>query len=437
MSFQKTTWHVSGMHCVHCESAVVRAVSGLEGLREPRADYARSTLTAFWDADALPLETIRARLQAEGYDLSEKAGTLREAARLIVSLLLCAALYLLATHTPAARWLNSFPTVKAGMSLTAVFLVGLMTSVHCIAMCGGIALTESSLSAKKRRSVTRGCLLYNLGRVISYTLVGCAAGALGSVFSLSSAVKAAIQLVAAVFMIVMALNLSGAFSILQRFSIRLPDSWRTRLLSGKRGSSSLLIGLANGLMPCGPLQSMQLYALSTGSPVMGGLSMAAFSLGTVPLMLGFGLLGGRLNQRFRRPMHIFSAALILLMGFNMLSSGLALAGTAPAAVEIETDAVAELSPDGSFQTVTTELEWTGYPSFTVQAGVPVRWTLHAQEDKLIGCNWEILIPAFDMDIPLTVGDNLITFTPQEPGVIPFSCWMGMLRSQIVVVDRLP
>lgn len=42
-----------------------------------------------------------------------------------------------------------------------------------------------------------------------------------------------------------------------------------------------------------------------------------------------------------------------------------------------------------------------------------------------------------MDIPLTVGDNLITFTPHEPGVIPFSCWMGMLRSQIVVVDRLP
>lgn len=67
-------------------------------------------------------------------------------------------------------------------------------------------------------------------------------------------------------------------------------------------------------MPCGPLQSMQLYALSTGSPVMGGLSMAAFSLGTVPLMLSFGLLGGRLNQRFRKPMHLFSAALILVMG---------------------------------------------------------------------------------------------------------------------------
>lgn len=436
MSFQKTTWHVSGMHCIHCEAAVVRAVSGLKGLREPRADYAHSTLSAQWDAQVLPLETLRARLQAEGYDLSPASNPLAEAAKLLAALALCAVLYLLATKTPAARWINSFPTVKAGMSLGAVFLVGLMTSIHCIAMCGGIALSESSLSAKNRRSVLRGSLLYNLGRVASYTLVGCIAGALGSVFSLSNTARAAIQLIAAVFMMIMALNLSGAFSILQRFSIRLPDSWRARLLSGKHGSSSLVIGLANGLMPCGPLQSMQLYALSTGSPVMGGLSMAAFSLGTVPLMLGFGLLGGKLNQRFRRPMHLISAALILVMGMNMLSSGLALAGTAPAAV-IETDAVAELSPDGTFQTVTTELDWTGYPSFTVQAGVPVYWTLHAQEDKLIGCNWEILIPEFGMDVPLAVGDNLIVFTPTQTGVIPFSCWMGMLRSQIVVVDALP
>ena len=207
---------------------------------------------------------------------------------------------------------------------------------------------------------------------------------------------------------------------------RFPESRRVRQESGRRM-------LKRWRMENAPDRFSAMTIMNTAATSW----MAAFSLGTVPLMLGFGLLGGRLNQRFRRPMHIFSAALILLMGFNMLSSGLALAGTAPAAVEIKTDAVAELSPDGSFQTVTTELEWTGYPSFTVQAGVPVRWTLHAQEDKLIGCNWEILIPAFDMDIPLTVGDNLITFTPQEPGVIPFSCWMGMLRSQIVVVDRLP
>lgn len=58
MSFQKTTWHVSGMHCIHCEAAVVRAVSGLKGLREPRADYAHSTLSAQWDAQVLPLPSL-------------------------------------------------------------------------------------------------------------------------------------------------------------------------------------------------------------------------------------------------------------------------------------------------------------------------------------------------------------------------------------------
>ena len=60
-----------------------------------------------------------------------------------------------------------------------------------------------------------------------------------------------------------------------------------------KGKGLLLIGLMNGLMPCGPLQAMQLCALSAGSWWMGGLSMLAFALGTTPLMLGFGLVGGR------------------------------------------------------------------------------------------------------------------------------------------------
>ncbi|MBP5623054.1 MAG: sulfite exporter TauE/SafE family protein, partial [Thermoguttaceae bacterium] len=67
----------------------------------------------------------------------------------------------------------------------------------------------------------------------------------------------------------------------------------TRASSSRR--SSLVIGLLNGLMPCSPLQSMQIYALSTGSIIRGALSMLLFSLGTVPLMLGLGVFSGKLN----------------------------------------------------------------------------------------------------------------------------------------------
>lgn len=106
-----------------------------------------------------------------------------------------------------------FPTAKAGMSLGALFLVGLMTSLHCVAMCGGINVASAG-------NTRRSAVLYNLGRVVSYTLVGAIVGALGSAFSLSIAVQAGIQLFAAAFMLAMALNLLGCFRFLP--SLRLP-----------------------------------------------------------------------------------------------------------------------------------------------------------------------------------------------------------------------
>ena len=152
--------------------------------------------------------------------------------------------------------------------------------------------------------------------------MGGVVGAVGSVFKLSNAAQAGIQLVAAIFMVLMALNLLDIGG-LRGVVPTLPAGLRTKLM-GKVSRSSLYLGLLNGLMPCGPLQAMQLYALSTGSWHMGALSMFCFCLGTVPLMLGFGLVSGRLNKRFARPMRVASGALVLLMGMAMLSNGLSL-----------------------------------------------------------------------------------------------------------------
>lgn len=191
----------------------------------------------------------------------------------------------------------------------------------------------------------------------------------------------------------------------------------------------------NGLMPCGPLQAMQLCALSAGSWWMGGLSMLAFALGTTPLMLGFGLLGGRLNSRFRAPMRVISAVLVLMMSVGMLSNGLSLLGIQPGASAPDVPpGQAVLAADGLTQTVRTELDWGTYQPLTVKVGVPVIWTLHAEPDKLTGCNNELVIPALKLRAPLSAGDNVIEFTPEEPGVIAFTCWMGMLCSSITVVE---
>ncbi len=70
----------------------------------------------------------------------------------------------------------------------------------------------------------------------------------------------------------------------------------------------------------------------------------------------------------------------------------------------------------------------------MRAGVPLEWNIYVPEGKLNGCNGEILIPEYDLDVKLQEGDNLVTFTPVGGGSIPYSCWMGMIRSSITVVE---
>ncbi|MBR1560751.1 MAG: sulfite exporter TauE/SafE family protein [Clostridia bacterium] len=415
---KEMTWHVAGMHCPHCETAILRAVRGVKGLEDAKADYRAGTLTARWDERALPEAALQKRIAEAGYTLARGKrtnplwGIVLVAAALVVAL------------SPLRTVLSRFPTAQAGMGLGALFVVGLLTSLHCVAMCGGINLAQSAASAQSGRKVSAANIQYNLGRVISYTAVGGIVGAVGSVFRLSAAAQAAIQLVAAAFMVLMALNLLDVGG----FFPTLPLGLRTRLM-GRGRRSSLYIGLLNGLMPCGPLQAMQLYALSTGSWRMGALSMLCFSLGTVPLMLGFGLVSGRLNARFARPMRLASGALVLMMGAAMAVNGLSLAGVPLPSFGA---GAADTAVGEDVQIVASELDWRGYPDITVRAGVPVQWTIHADAEKITGCNNEMVIPALDLRVPLSPGDNVVEFTVDDPGVIPYTCWMGMLRGSITV-----
>ena len=432
MSTQKKTWHIAGMHCPHCESAILRAVKDQDGLSSPRVDYRSGTLTAQWEDDRLPEEKLADCIAQAGYELKrENNSLLRRVLTLLVVALALFSLYMLFALTPLEGLLSAFPTARAGMSLGALFVVGLLTSLHCVAMCGGINLAQSAASAQSGKKISASNIQYNAGRLISYTIVGGIVGVLGSVLRISTGVQAAIQIAAAVFMVLMSLNMLD-LGVLKGVMPTLPQGLRARLL-GKGKNSSLWIGLVNGLMPCGPLQAMQLYALSTGSWTMGALSMACFCLGTIPLMLGFGLVSGKLNKQFAKPMRIASGLLVLVMGMAMLTRGLTLSGVQ---VRLPTQAVqtnASVATE-DYQTVNSELEWRGYPDITVKAGVPVRWVIHAEPGRITGCNNEMVIPALNLRVPLQEGDNVVEFTAQEPGVIPYTCWMGMLHGSITVED---
>ncbi|MDR3255499.1 MAG: sulfite exporter TauE/SafE family protein [Synergistaceae bacterium] len=454
--------HIGGMTCANCERTIERGLRKLGGVAEASVSYGRGTARVVFD-DSIELADIKKTIQDMDYSVlssealpgAEERFDMRQ---LLGVICLVFAAYIFAQR-PGAGIFNLFPQAEKGMGYGALFVVGLLTSVHCIAMCGGINISQcldshSSGDCGKKTcgaaySSLRPSLLYNAGRVVSYTVAGGLVGALGAVVSFSGAARGLVQLAAGVFMVIIGVNMLGILSPLRRLTPRLPKFVTDRVERGKGGRGPLYVGLLNGLMPCGPLQAMQLYALYTGSVLQGALSMFVFSLGTVPLMFGLGAFSALLSKKFTARVMKIGASVVIIMGVVMFSNGMALSGLSGFAgldgfdspgvqpVAVSQGAAAEAFSSGApgdVQLVNTPLGSRGYPSITVRAGTPVRWTISAAKGTINGCNNTIIIPAFNLEKRLSVGDNVIEFTPAKSGVYRYSCWMGMIRGKITVVD---
>jgi sulfite exporter TauE/SafE len=294
-------------------------------------------------------------------------------------------------------------------------------------------------------------------------VVGALVGLLGSAITLNGSFKGIIQLIAGVFMVLRALSMLGVIPSLRRFTPRLPAPL-AKLVSGVgRGKSPLVVGLLNGLMPCGPLQAMQLYALSTASPLDGALSMLAFSLGTVPLMFGLGLLSSLLTEKFTKKLMVAGASLVMLLGLFMFSNGWTLSSlpTPPSPATFIANAIGDFMPgdaggttgssattsgtpktnsgkdlavvENGVQVVSSTLKSNKYPAIQVEAGTPVHWEIEAPSGSITGCNNRMIIPEYKIELSFKNGTNVIEFTPEKTGTFRYSCWMGMVSSTITVV----
>jgi sulfite exporter TauE/SafE/copper chaperone CopZ len=451
---------ISGMTCVSCQNRIEKKLKNMRGVISAEVSYTKGTARVSFNDDT-SMEAIISAIESLDYKamrLGDPKNSKYERNNFIGALMLIAALYLFLNSTGGGILggiFNFFPQAEAGMEYWMLFAIGLLTSMHCIAMCGGInlsqALSEGNGHPAARKNLIsyanfRPTVLYNTGRVISYTIVGGIVGALGSVISFSGTMKGAVQIAAGIFMVILGLNMLGMFGFLRVLTPRLPKFLITRMERKKKGKGPLFVGMLNGLMPCGPLQAMQIYALSTGSPLKGAMSMLFFSLGTVPLMFGLGAFGSLMSKRFAGRVMKAGAALVIVMGVVMFNNGTTLSGlgldgfgafenssVGGSPSQAVSSNVAVVNSSG-IQEITTPLTRRGYPALTVTAGTPVRWNLSAEKGTVNGCNNAIVIPEFKIEKRLQVGDNFIEFTPTKTGKFRYSCWMGMIRGTITVVD---
>jgi uncharacterized protein len=465
---RKRSFRIGGMTCVNCQNRIEKKLKKTPGLQDVTVNYSTGMAAVTYDASEISFDEISAAIESLGYQVSEGNGK-NAVTRIVGTLVIILALFMLMRTFGTSKLAADFPLAQEGMGYGMLLVIGLLTSVHCIAMCGGINLSQTlggngESTPKTTYILLLPGILYNGGRLVSYTAAGVLVGALGSVITVSGRFQGAVQLVAGVFMVIMGLNMLGLFPVLRRFSPRMPKVFTARIDGRKTGRGPAVVGFLNGFMPCGPLQAMQLYALSTGSLVRGGVSMFLFCLGTIPLMFALGAissaLSGARGQAFSRRVTRAGAVLVAALGLVMFSNGWSLSGfTNPldgaasiksASVQVQAaPGASDLRPPDSrpptatpfapviqngAQIVNSTLQPNRYPAITVQQGIPVRWIINAPPGSITGCNYRMIIREYGIQYTFKQGENVIEFTPTRAGRFSYSCWMAMIYSTITVLD---
>jgi hypothetical protein len=210
------------------------------------------------------------------------------------------------------------------------FLLGLVGSLHCAAMCGPLVLAVSATAGGLPFATARA--VYHIGRLGTYAVIGGLFGAVGQTFALAgvqrwlSILAGAAILVGLLFSTRLALNTPIAKLVIQLKSLF------GRLLPRRTLASQFILGGINGLLPCGLVYIAAAGAATTLSPIGGALHMAAFGAGTLPMMFGLSFASGKLRcagLRFRKliPVSVTLVAVLLLLrgmalGIPYLSPGL-------------------------------------------------------------------------------------------------------------------
>lgn len=218
------------------------------------------------------------------------------------------------------------------MTYTTAFVIGLIASVStCMAVVGGLVLSMSASYAKEGETM-RPQVLFHIGRLVSFFVLGGVIGALGSAFQLGGTGTFILSFLVAIILLILGINLLDISPWTKKLIPTLPSFFGKGIIRLKGATNAVtpfLIGAATFFLPCGFTQSMQLYTLTTGNYLEGALTMFVFALGTLPVLalLSFSALS---IKRMQTGVFYKAAGLVVIFFglFNLMNS-LVAAGLIP------------------------------------------------------------------------------------------------------------
>lgn len=206
--------------------------------------------------------------------------------------------------------------------LLSAALMGLLGGTHCIGMCGGLssAFTYALPESERRGMRLLGWqLLYNSGRLLTYTLLGLLAGSLLHSLQDLGMAKQLLRGLAVLLMILLGAYLAGWFPAMARLeSVGAPlwrrmEPLRRKLLPFRQRPQAVIAGMLWGFLPCGLVYSAMALAITRAAPLESGLVMLAFGLGTLPTLLLTGAAASQLRHVLQRPGTRQTAGLLVIL----------------------------------------------------------------------------------------------------------------------------
>ncbi len=323
---KKENYYISGMHCRSCEIVVEDNISKISGVEKVNVNYKKGIAEVYYEHRPAQSDMEKAVRNA-GYALgiNKKRPFFSSDPTTYIELLFAGGTLLF-----IFIWLRIFGILDMNLqfsstpSLFFVVLIGLTAGIStCMALIGGLVLGISSRHAELHPEATpsqkfRPHLFFNLGRLVSYAVLGGAIGLAGSVFHFSSSLLGLLIILAGVVMLLLGLKMTEIFPRLSGGGFMLPKKI-SRLLGLNTEvkeyshKSSFVTGILTFFLPCGFTQAMQIYAVSTGSFAKGALIMFLFALGTMPGLLGIGGLTSVIKGAFARYFFKFVALALLIL----------------------------------------------------------------------------------------------------------------------------
>lgn len=330
MEQKQYEFYIRGMHCKSCELLTESELKEFPYITEVKASLKSNIVLITGDFGNRSKEDVAEELskvlRPHGYTLSAESNNQKEKVKwsefkIAIPITIFFVIFYIFLQKLGLINLVNTKDISYGTS----FVIGVIASLSsCMAVVGGLVLSMSASFAKDGSKI-KPQLMFHIGRIISFFVLGGVIGAIGSAFELNSNGVFILSFLIAIVMFILGINLLDVFPWAKKLQIGMPKFLSKRAFGISKFNHTItpfLVGIATFFLPCGFTQSMQIFTLSTGNFTQGALTMLSFALGTLPVLALLSFSSFSIQENKNKGIFFKTAGLVVILFalFNLINA---------------------------------------------------------------------------------------------------------------------